>query len=115
MGEPDDTDVAVMDPIVTTKSVPKTRRAVQTETRREPPYNVIILNDEDHTFEYVIEILCKLFRHSLDTAQKMTWEVHLRGRAIVFTTHKEHAELKRDQVLELRLKQPPLTEAVPTL
>lgn len=99
MGEHDHEDTTVIDPIVTTKSQPRTREAHETQTRREPPYNVIILNDEDHTFEYVIELLCKIFRHSLDTAQKLTWDVHSKGRAIVFTTHKEHAELKRDQVL----------------
>ena len=71
----------------------------ETRTRRLPPYNVIILNDEDHTFHYVIELLIKLFAHSLPRAKELTWQIHTRGRAIVYTTHKEKAELKRDQVL----------------
>jgi ATP-dependent Clp protease adaptor protein ClpS len=71
----------------------------ETRTRRLPPYNVVILNDEEHTFEYVIELLTKLFAHSLTRAKELTWEIHSRGRAIVYTTHKEKAELKRDQVL----------------
>ena len=71
----------------------------ETQTRRMPPYNVVVLNDEDHTFEYVIEMLIKLFAHSLPRAKELTWEIHSRGRAIVYTTHKEKAELKRDQVL----------------
>lgn len=71
----------------------------ETRTRRMPPYNVVVLNDEDHTFEYVIEMLIKLFAHSLPRAKELTWEIHSRGRAIVYTTHKEKAELKRDQVL----------------
>ena len=71
----------------------------ETKTRRMPPYNVVVLNDEDHTFEYVIEMLIKLFAHSLPRAKELTWEIHSRGRAIVLTTHKEKAELKRDQVL----------------
>ena len=33
----------------------------ETRTRRIPPYHVVVLNDEDHTFEYVIEMLIKLF------------------------------------------------------
>lgn len=94
-------DTSVAEPIVTTKTAPKTDSQVQdeTETRRQPPYNVIIVNDEEHTFDYVIELLCKVFRHSVKTAQEMTWRIHLTGRAVVFTTHKELAELKRDQVL----------------
>ena len=86
-------------PIVTTMTAPKSRTVPTTETRRQPPYNVVILNDEEHTFDYVIDLLTKLFRHALPTAEALTWEIHNRGRAIVYTTHKEKAELKRDQVL----------------
>ena len=53
----------------------------ETRTRRLPPYNVVILNDEEHTFEYVIELLIKLFAHSIPTAEKLTLEIHHRGRA----------------------------------
>ena len=89
---------SVAEPVVTTKTAPKTRREAgeRPQTRREPPYNVIILNDEEHTFDYVIELLCKLFRHPLATAQELTWKIHTTGRAVVFTTHKELAELKRE-------------------
>ena len=82
-----------------------TSTSVETEvttdqrTRRLPPYNVVILNDEDHTFQYVIELLIKLFRHPLPKAEELTLRIHTTGRAIVYTTHKELAELKRDQVI----------------
>jgi ATP-dependent Clp protease adaptor protein ClpS len=92
-----DTRVAVAEPIVTTRTRPETDQA--TKTQRQPPYNVVILNDEEHTFDYVIDLLVKIFRHSLPTAQELTWRIHSTGRAIVYTTHKEKAELKRDQVL----------------
>ena len=69
------------------------------QTRRLPPYNVVILNDEEHTFPYVIEMLIKLFRHPLPKAEELTLRIHTSGRAIVYTTHKELAELKRDQVI----------------
>ena len=71
----------------------------ETRTKKLPPYNVIILNDEEHTFEYVIELLTKLFAHSLTVAEALTWQIHNRGRAVVYTTHKEKAELKREQVV----------------
>lgn len=71
----------------------------ETRTKKLPPYNVIILNDEVHTFEYVIELLTKLFAHSLPVAESLTWQIHNRGRAVVYTTHKEKAELKREQVI----------------
>ena len=99
MSEPDEGDVAVAEPIVTTQTTPKSKTDATTKTRRQPPYNVIILNDEEHTFEYVIEMLVKIFSHSLTIAETLTWRIHNTGRAIVLTTHRELAELKREQVL----------------
>ena len=90
---------AVEEPVVVTQSSPKEKTDSASKTRRQPPYNVIVLNDEEHTFEYVIDLLTKLFSHSLLIAEKLTWQIHNSGRAIVMTTHKELAELKCDQVL----------------
>jgi ATP-dependent Clp protease adaptor protein ClpS len=82
-----------------TSTVVDTEAATEQETRRLPPYNVVILNDEEHTFPYVIELLTKLFRHSVSTAEELTRRIDRTGRAVVYTTHKELAELKRDQVI----------------
>lgn len=98
-GEADST-VAVEEPVVKTQSSPKSATDQSAKTRKQPPYNVIVLNDEEHTFEYVIELLTKLFSHSLLIAEKLTWQIHNSGRAIVLTTHKELAELKCEQVLD---------------
>lgn len=72
----------------------KTREKV----KRQPPYHVILLNDDDHTFEYVIHMLQKLFGHPPELGYLMAWEVHTKGRVIVDTTTKERAELKVDQI-----------------
>ena len=66
--------------------------------RRQPRYHVVLWNDDDHTYDYVIAMLRRLFGHTAETAFKMAAEVDTRGRAIVLTTTKEHAELKRDQI-----------------
>lgn len=58
----------------------------------------MLLDDDDHTYEYVIELLRKLFGHSLATAYLMAKEVDMTGRVIVFTTHRERAELERDRI-----------------
>ncbi len=63
-----------------------------------PPYNVVLLNDNDHTYDYVVEMLRSLFGHNDQQAYKMAKEVDETGRVIVFTTHRELAELKRDQI-----------------
>ena len=63
-----------------------------------PPYNVILLDDNDHSYEYVIHMLEALFGHPPEKGYRMAVEVDTRGRVIVATTHLEQAELKRDQI-----------------
>ena len=99
MSDPHDLDPGEGETVVTTVSEPKSRTQASTSGKTLPPYNVIVLNDEEHTFEYVIELLTKLFGHALSAAETLTWKIHNQGRAIVYTTHKEKAELKREQVL----------------
>ena len=66
--------------------------------QREKLYHVIILNDEDHTFEYVIEMLQSIFGFSFETALAHTHEAHTTGSSIVMTCGLTEAEKKRDQV-----------------
>ncbi len=68
------------------------------KTKRQPPYNVILFNDDDHSFDYVILMLQKLFGHPPEKGYLMAWEVHNTGRVIVMTTTLELAELKREQI-----------------
>ena len=67
-------------------------------TRPAPLWHVILLDDDDHTYDYVIEMLRELFGHSVEQAFKMAREVDTSGRVVVDTTSMERAELKRDQV-----------------
>lgn len=66
--------------------------------RPAPLWNVVLHDDDDHSYEYVIEMLIKLFSHSNETAYRMAKEVDTAGRVIVETTSLERAELKRDQI-----------------
>ncbi len=68
------------------------------KVKRQPPYNVILLNDDDHTFHYVIAMLKQLFGYPEEKGYQMAVEVDATGRVIVLTTTMEHAELKRDQI-----------------
>ena len=71
---------------------------VDVQAQLAPRYHVILLDDNDHSYEYVIEMLAKLFRKSLAEAWDHAVEVDSTGRTILLTTSLEHAELKRDQV-----------------
>lgn len=63
-----------------------------------PLWNVILHDDDDHTYDYVIEMLGHLFGHGVQTAYRMACEVDVAGRVVVDTTHLERAELKRQQI-----------------
>ena len=66
----------------------------------EPPWHVILLDDNFHTFEYVIEMLHAIFGHSRALGRRMAEEVNEKGRVIVATVHRELAELRQQQIEE---------------
>ena len=74
------------------------RRPRPGKPKQQPRYNVILWNDDDHSYEYVVAMLQKLFAHPVERGFQLAKEVDTQGRAIVLTTTKEHAELKRDQI-----------------
>jgi ATP-dependent Clp protease adaptor protein ClpS len=71
---------------------------VAVSNRLLPPYHVILLNDDDHSFDYVIRMLLTLFGHPPLKGLVLAHEVNDNGRAIVCTTSKERAELKQEQI-----------------
>jgi len=74
------------------------RERTERETKRQPPYHVVLWNDDDHSYEYVILMLLGLFGYPPEKGFVMAKEVDTQGRVIVLTTTMEHAELKRDQI-----------------
>lgn len=71
---------------------------VSTTVRTLPRWHVVLLNDDDHTYEYVIELLVTVFAKTPQRAFEHACEVDATGRSIVDTTSRERAELKRDQI-----------------
>jgi ATP-dependent Clp protease adaptor protein ClpS len=66
--------------------------------RTAPLWHVVLLDDDDHTYDYVIEMLGKVFGYSTEKSLGMACEVDQSGRVIVDTTHLERAELKQQQI-----------------
>jgi len=79
--------------------VTETLPVEETRTRRIPPYNVILENDDHHSMEFVIEVLCKVLGCSLERAFLLMMEAHQSGRAVIWTGTREVAELKAEQIL----------------
>jgi len=94
-------DVAVADPeqaVVVAPTPSDPAADARRKRRRQPRYHVVLWNDDDHTFQYVIRMLGQLFGHPAEAGLAFAKEVDSRGRVVVLTTTREHAELKRDQI-----------------
>jgi ATP-dependent Clp protease adaptor protein ClpS len=73
------------------------------EIRNQEPklYNVILLNDDYTTMEFVIHILETLFQKSPAEAYRIMMQVHRQGRGLAGVYTWEVAETKADRVASL--------------
>jgi len=92
----DKSNAAVADPAEETAL--ERREEQERKPRRQPRYHVILWNDDDHTYEYVIRMMKELFGHATERGFQIAEQVDSAGRAVCLTTTREHAELKRDQI-----------------
>ncbi len=78
-----------------TETAPKKR--THRRVTQEPPYKVILHNDDYTPMEHVVAALRKVIpRMSLQRAVSIMLEAHTKGKAVVTKCHKELAELYRE-------------------
>jgi len=92
----DQAAIAVEEPLE--QAVRRKRQQQDARPRRQPRYHVVLWNDDDHTYAYVIVMLMELFGYPPEKGFQMAKTVDAEGRVILLTTTREHAELKRDQI-----------------
>lgn len=69
------------------------------EDSMEPPYKVILHNDDFTPMEHVIATLRKVIpRMSVKQAEEIMLEAHRNGKAVVIKCHKELAELYEESL-----------------
>ncbi len=68
------------------------------ERQREPLFHVVLLDDNEHSYDYVIEMLQKLFLLPTSVAFEHAVEVDTTGRTIVITCERPQAEFAQDQI-----------------
>src|SRR5437763_11711672 len=93
----EETVVAEEEQAATIVAAPK--KKAERKKREVPRYHVVLWDSDAHSYEYVERMLRELFGHSPEDCHKMAETVDTKGKVIVLTTTKEHAELKRDQIL----------------
>ena len=91
------TAVAEAAPSETEKRQETTERTRE-KTKRQPPYAVVLHNDDLNTFEFVVGVLRKVFNYDLAKATQLMLNAHRQGRSIVWSGQLEIAELKADQI-----------------
>ena len=61
-------------------------------------WQVVLLDDDTHTYDYVIEMLMEIFNHPIDLAYRMACEVDKDKRVIVDVDAKKPATSKCRQI-----------------
>ncbi len=79
-------------------SIDRAPHRAESKPKRQPPYHVILLDDDDHSYDYVIGMVQRLFAKSAERAFELAEEVDTAGRTVLDTTTMERAEFKRDQI-----------------
>lgn len=62
-----------------------------------PPWKVLLHNDDVNAVDFVVQTIVALTPLNVDAAVQRTIEAHKTGVALLLTTHKERAELYKDQ------------------
>ena len=70
---------------IPTKKSPNVEIIEKEKSSVDVESKVILFNDEWHTFEEVISQVIKAINCNFETARNITFEVHVKGKALVFT------------------------------
>jgi ATP-dependent Clp protease adaptor protein ClpS len=81
-----------------TTTLPETGTGTRRGEDLIPLYHVVLLDDDEHTYDYVVEMLTKIFCLSAEVAFRHAVEVDTSGRTVVMTCERAQAEFGRDQI-----------------
>ena len=84
--------------MATTITSPGTRIIEETDVRIEPPFHLILLDDDHHTYQYVIFMLGKVFGYGPEKAFAMACAVDSQGQAVLMTGSHDAVERKQNEV-----------------
>jgi ATP-dependent Clp protease adaptor protein ClpS len=71
---------------------------VMGERQMAPLYRVVLLDDNDHSYDYVIEMLQQIFIFTELEGYRHAEEVDRTGRTVLITCELPQAEFARDQI-----------------
>jgi ATP-dependent Clp protease adaptor protein ClpS len=77
---------------------PGTRVLEDTDVKVEPPYHLILLDDDYHTYQYVIAMLHAVFGYTAEKGYAIACVVDSQGQAIVMTASHDQVSVKQQQI-----------------
>lgn len=79
----------------------QTNRETQFKTPEPPEFNVMMLNDDVTTMDFVVMVLIRIFHKEREVAESLMLQIHTEGSAIVGTYHYDIAQSKADYTMNL--------------
>lgn len=69
-----------------------TAKDTATKAALDRPWHVVVENDPINLMSYVTMVFQRVFGYPRHRAEQLMWEVHTKGRALVWTGGREQAE-----------------------
>ncbi len=66
-------------------------------------HEIILYNDDVHTFDFVIDSLIDVCEHTIEQAEQCTWLVHFKGKCTVKTGEYDDLKPRCSKLLSLGL------------
>ena len=70
----------------------------ETKVAPEPLWRLVLLDDNDHSYDYVIEMLGAVFGYSVEKAFALARIVDTQGRVTLMTAEHDACEAKQSQI-----------------
>jgi ATP-dependent Clp protease adaptor protein ClpS len=74
--------------------------ATDTLSQTELACKIVLFNDEEHTYDYVVELLTRVCKLSRENAFRCAVEVDMTGRTIVYYGTRQECERVCSQILK---------------
>ncbi len=81
----------------------KTQENVDILEQEVNQHEIILFNDDVHSFDYVIDSLISVCEHTLEQAEQCTYLVHYKGKCAVKTGELKELKSRCSQLLNLGL------------
>jgi ATP-dependent Clp protease adaptor protein ClpS len=78
----------------TTDTIIEEKTVTSKKIKQPSRYKVIVYNDDVTPIDFVIVMLCTIFKHSVDSATEITLKIHNQGSALAGIYSHEIAEQK---------------------